>query len=486
MVNWPALFKTVSDAKSVVGMAGGLGKNVYAKDWEAVGVGSFSTAASLTRMGVKKWADQGIKNFKPDDFVWNSARDTLSQKERNAAGLKSIQDKYEKWTRGAEIIEWAIFIITLEEFTFGPGGSPVKGDKFGPTGAAYPLGQALDKVGSALPDGRWQGSAADAYAARNKTQQERIRKLMDDDVTTKKLIDDTAAKNKYYRQQIAITKDGLGGCIFVAVALYAWKPAASYIFQLSVSAAALAGVNYMVGDMATYSRDHTAAGAQAVIQRYKDMAAAILADLEALGAKVPDGLSLALQTAPPSGAPSFEDILKMGMASQTAAESSHQGPLAAVSSRSARGDGTARYGGDDLYDGPAEPTEQESPETAAPQAPAGPGWAMPTLSQVAAVSARGATMSGQMSQHMNLVNQTMGSVQQLATIGQQGAAAAPPAERAADAGPAETAPAEPVSADAADGAAPGAEPAERAPVDLDAATAGADQGTNPDPARRAL
>lgn len=61
-----------------------------------------------------------------------------------------------------------------------------------------------------------------------------------------------------------------------------------------------------------------------------------------------------------------------------------------------------------------------------------PKFTLPTLTDITKASAQVAKISGHISQHMNLVNQTMGSVQSLASMGQQGQAAVAPVEEAAE------------------------------------------------------
>jgi hypothetical protein len=119
---------------------------------------------------------------------------------------------------------------------------------------------------------------------------------------------------------------------------------------------------------------------------------------------------------------------------------------------------------DEPTDSPAEPTE--------PDTPAAPGFTMPDLSQIS-------QLSQQASQHMNLVNQAMGQVQQVASSAQQGAQQGPEA-----AAPAE----EDVLADDVEGvetgAAAGAAGPERAPIEV--ATVGAEQPQGATPAERIL
>jgi hypothetical protein len=87
---------------------------------------------------------------------------------------------------------------------------------------------------------------------------------------------------------------------------------------------------------------------------------------------------------------------------------------------------------------PEAPTPAAAATAAELAAPAVPAFALPTPAQVTQASSQAASMSGSASQRMNLVNLTMGSVQQLASMGQQGQTTAAPAEvdaSASDAAP---------------------------------------------------
>jgi hypothetical protein len=101
---------------------------------------------------------------------------------------------------------------------------------------------------------------------------------------------------------------------------------------------------------------------------------------------------------------------------------------------------------------------------------------MPSLAQVSAMSGQGAKLSGQLSQHSNLVNQAMGQIQQMAQMGQQGQGAAAPAEEAA--------PEEGALVADVEGADAGTATAERAPVE--AAPGSAQYSPKPGPAERIL
>ncbi len=60
--------------------------------------------------------------------------------------------------------------------------------------------------------------------------------------------------------------------------------------------------------------------------------------------------------------------------------------------------------------------------------PVTPAVTMPTLAQVMHMSRQAAKLSGHASQRVNLVNQTMGQLQQLASLGQGAAARTTPEE----------------------------------------------------------
>jgi len=476
--------KVASDFKSFVGIAGGTSKNVYARDWELLGTGSAASAAQIAKMIGKKVAEREIK-------VYEKFMPALDQFDKELAeALRNRADKKLKpWTKGAEIIEWALAIITMEELLFGPGGGPVKGTKF--DDAKYPDAQARQRAESALPDpAKWAGEAADAYAKHIRTMAARIGgsgagpgSLLTADALMKQLVDREAQINKDYRRHITEVKDGLGVGIFIAIAMNSWWPGASVAFELALSGAALVAVNGMLAAMACQSRDLTAAGAQPVIAAYRDMLSKIATDLQGLGADVPPSV----KDAAPTTAPSFSRILGSGTpsvvgspmtpgmpsgVSRSAGAAGASGEeRATVAARVADAEGAARYGGDDYYDGPAEPIGTQEPEV--PETPAAPTVTLPTLGQLGQISGQAAKFSAQGSQHMNLVNQTMGQVQQIASMAQQGQGAAVPAGAAALAG----------DFDDAEAAA-GAAAAERAPIDSDVAAFDAEEASQAGTAQR--
>jgi hypothetical protein len=475
------VLKLASDFKSFVGITGGSAEDIYARDWELLGTGSAASAAQIAKMIGKKTVDSEIKMLEKIIPGIQGLDPQL------AGGLQNRADrKLKPWIKGAEIIEWALAIITMEELLFGPGGSPVKGNKF--DDAKYADAQARQRAQSALPDSaKWEGAAADAYAAHIRTMVARIDagsgagpdSLLTADALMKTLVDREAQINKDYRRHITEVKDGLGIAIFVAIATNRWWPKASIPFQIIVSTTALLAVNGMLTAMACQSRDLTAAGARPVIAAYRDMLSKIATELEGLGADVPPAVKDAL----PSAARGFSDVLHSGAVSGvgsgvTAGTSASAGRAGGSSGERAlatdgadAGDTGARYGGDDLYDGPAEPIEPvDAPQ--APQTPAAPVIPMPTLAQL---SGQAAKLSAQGSQHMNRVNQTMGQVQQIVSMAQQGQAAPAPAEAVALAGDVEGAE-----------AAPDDEAAERAPLGSDGAAVASEPATETDPAQRVV
>jgi hypothetical protein len=111
-----------------------------------------------------------------------------------------------------------------------------------------------------------------------------------------------------------------------------------------------------------------------------------------------------------------------------------------------------------------------------------PGFTPVSLSQIASTSGQLAQAAGSVFQNSNLVDWAVGSVQQLASMAQQGQEAAAPAENLAEEATVEGAVPEETTlagnVDAA-GAALGTEGAQRAPID-----AGSQGAPQPNPAER--
>jgi hypothetical protein len=162
--------------------------------------------------------------------------------------------------------------------------------------------------------------------------------------------------------------------------------------------------------------------------------------------------------------------------------SSFEDISSSMSGMSAMADGAGFAGVlTDEGDTPEDGTPEETPEETTPGTPAS---MMPTLAEVMQMSGQAAKLSGHASQYMNLFNQAMGQIQQVASLGQRGQGAAAPAEEAAAE---EAAPEEAALAAGVDGAgaAVGADVAERAPIeDIGVAAVGAEQGLEPSPVVR--
>ena len=340
-----------------------------------------------------------------------------------------------------------------------------------------------EKLLGATPDERdWSGEAATGYTNQNKALQDLITKIQDIDTRMAETIKAQAEQVNQAHKICALTNLGLVIAQGIGLALYLFPPAPlgpalSFKFQILAAAAATIAVLTGEGILIGQSQSHANAfnGLKGEYDGVKSEAEAIkggFAKIEVKGAEetasaatnfkaISDGLSE--YTAPPS-------VVKL------VDEAGNESERELVSAL--------------IEDTPAASTTPTPTPDGATPAPEVPAFTPPTLAQVTAASSQATKLSGQASQHMNLFNQAMGSVQQLASMGQQGGqGAAPPAEEAAgeavdaekDAAPEEAA----LESDAQGaGAAAGGGGAERAPVDV--AAAFADKREDQTPGERVL
>jgi hypothetical protein len=357
--------------------------------------------------------------------------------------IKSMIDGGARLNEG-DIILSAITVVEVLELTtgFGP---PHEGDDL-KTGSEQ-FTKVYEQLGSIFPDDSWQGSASQAYAQQNKDLQDLATKMQELDAKLADVVKDQAAWVTHMRLGLGITKDLLLAAFIVKLFIYAAPPpagpAAAHTFSVVVSTLGIAVAVAIISDLLARSIQNT--------QRVSDVA--LKYGEVAAGAKESSGVESTekakLPVAEQSTVSSFEDI-SVGMPKMSAP------PEAPVLTGVASGGSSVVAG--------------------TPEIPSTPGFAMPTLAQLTAMSGQGAKLSGQLSQPANLVSQAMGQVQQLASVAQQGQGAATPAKAPA---PKEAAPKEAALA----GAAP-TEAAERAPIE--AAAAGAAEAPEPSPAGRVM
>jgi hypothetical protein len=398
-------------------------------------------------------------------------------------------------------ILWALVAVELLELTtgFGP---PTEGDAL--KDGAQQFTAAAEQLKSAIPGDQWQGPASRNYADLGSTLEDLATTMAELDLKLAGLVKFQAEWVTHFRLGFGILKDLLIVAYVIelylkatTVATLGGGMAAAQIFAITVSVIALSLAALMLTALGTISgvvggeADDVTAEYAEVAGKAKEkpsdtppaeekMAPATesrVSSIEDISAGTSDISAMALS---PESA-SVADRPKLASVAGEGASADERAPLRALAGEAETlGDGS-----------PETPEAPETPDGATPSTPS-----MPSMAQLAQMSGQAAKLSGHASQHMNLVNQTMGQIQQLAQMAQQGQGAAAPAEEAAvaEAAPAEAAlvgaaPAEAALVGAAPaearfagdvegaGAALGTEAAERAPID--AAAVGAEQAREP-------
>jgi uncharacterized protein YukE len=347
----------------------------------------------------------------------------------------------------ASIILSTLAVVEVLELTtgFGP---PNEGDdlKVGSEQFATVSGQ----LGSAFPDDNWQGSASQAYADRNTALQNNAQTMADLDLQLAAIVKDQADWVTHIRLGFGILKDLLAAAFAIELAIKLTVPPPGGLTTAQLFATIVAGLGAtiaagMLGTLCYFSVEN-AKKADALTTQYTELAAAaVLSGTPLTPTEVPAAVESTVSSfeaisSSMSGMAAMPDVATLASLAPEGASPQQRALLSALMGEDETpGDGT-------------------------------PAFTMPTLAQVTAMSGQAAKLSGYVGQHMNLVNQMTGQVQQLASMAQQGQAA-PPAK--------ETTPAEDV--DGA-GAALGTEAAERAPIEL--AAVGAQQAQEPIPMQR--
>ncbi|OBA75536.1 hypothetical protein A5641_04035 [Mycobacterium sp. 1554424.7] len=308
---------------------------------------------------------------------------------------------------GAGLILWTLTVIDLLELTtgFGP---PYEGDELKEGSRRFVALSA--QLGLALPDGSWQGAAAQVYAEADTTLGRVAQRMAELDLQLAALIHNQADWVTHIRLGLGILKGLLVAAYIVHLGLVlspgvglAWAKAFAYLVcALGISA----GVGMLLA-LGYYSYDN-AQHADAVAAQYRRLTR----DPVSGGAVVQAKVATAAREPTVS---SFESV-SADMATTSA--TGEPSPLASVAGV-ADGSADQRAGVSGLR-GAGE-------AAAVGAATVAPTVSMPTLAQVSAWSGQAATLSGHASQHVNLVNQTMGSVQQITSLGQQTQPAPAPA-----------------------------------------------------------
>jgi EspA/EspE family len=372
-----------------------------------------------------------------------------------------------------------VVVVIIDLFNgFGP---PLQGDL---STAREQLENARDKLKDAVPDNDlWSGDAAQEYTAQVVALTALVETMMELDKQLQSLVKNQADKIQETHNALAILGFALVCAQGVALCMYLIPfvgPEISFLFQVATAlAAAVTVVTFET--LALANSSNVGAEVNGVSLGYGEVAktatqGGVFEVIKIAGAEESNISSFTEISGSMSGPSAVSRMPTVASLMNLAGENTSEEVLDTLSA----------FTSDDEMPGEGTP---EVPET--PQTPTTPPFKMPTMTELTAFSKQGAQFSKHISQHMNLVNQTMGSVQQsvqqMASQGQQGQGAAALADEAAQkAPPEETAVTEARPEEAAlagaegAGATSGSATGERAPVDA----AGAEQAEKPSPVER--
>ncbi|BBZ46761.1 EspA/EspE family type VII secretion system effector [Mycobacterium parmense] len=408
---------------------GGAGSAGYAEDW--VGLGANLGALA----GKAMWYAKG---------QWKSLVDALAKSGKSVLPTPTA------------IIDVTMVVVSVVDL-FNGFGPPDKGGSF--TSGVDKLDNVKLQLEAAVVDPRdWDGDAAKAYTAQLAALQALVETMKDLDKQMQALVANQGAEVQKAHTAISVTLFALVVAQGIALVLYmipivgaeiscAWQIVAAF----AACATVLAFEMFTLANSMSLGHEINALALEyGDVQKNATLSAAF-ARIEVAAAQQSTFTSFTAISESMAGMSAFANMPTVSSLAR----------MAGTAGEGAAADAQAKMTA--LEEPPADGIPEGTPGV--PDTGAAPAFTPPTLAQVSAASGQAAKMSGHISQHMNLVNQTMGSVQQVSSMGQQGQQAAAPAEDAAAEG---AAPAEAALADDAEGAGAGinTDGAERAPVDL--------------------
>ncbi|MEE6139535.1 EspA/EspE family type VII secretion system effector [Mycobacterium sp. 050128] len=238
-----------SEIGGLVGSLAGIGRNIAAKDWIATGIGAGAFGMETTKIIVKGIAERRIK----------------------AEIERGLQERTNPWAAEVPIIEWGIVAITVFEYCLGLGDA-TKGVEF--DNARSKLDSPKRDLELAIPDSRWESTASQEYAKQNQAQLNRVSLMRTQDQAMMDVLAAEVAQLTEIRRAVAGIKDGLTGCIFVALLIKAYgSEASSLVFQKVVTLAAIAATVSALGYMEFYSGTETRPKIKEVVEEYEKIIA---------------------------------------------------------------------------------------------------------------------------------------------------------------------------------------------------------------------
>jgi uncharacterized protein YukE len=338
------------------------------------------------------------------------------------ANPKLVQSSFNMSLRwGPSIILTTLTVVEgLELFAgFGP---PAEGDKL--KDGSQQFTTLCGQLKSALPDARWQGSAAQAYTDQTTGLQNIAQTLAELDNRLAALVKDQADWVTHMRLGFGILKDLLIAAYLIEMALGIMPaPTGPTLATIFASLVCVGGIAVAMGFLTTLGICSVvnAVKVDALTTQYTEKAAAA----------VQKGTQLT-QTGAAEAAKStvsgLEDTSASMLRMSAIADVSTSAGVA--SSGDERPALSARTGaGETPGDGSPEiPPIAETPDKTTPSTPS---FTVPTLAQLTALSGQATKLSEALSPHTNLVDQMMGQIQQLAQRAQQRQGALAPTEQAA-------------------------------------------------------
>ncbi|MEE6178173.1 EspA/EspE family type VII secretion system effector [Mycobacterium sp. 050134] len=306
------------------------------------------------------------------------------------------------------IISWTYTVVEMLELTTGFGPA-YEGDALKDGSKAFAeLSQLLH---SAVPDKTWQGSGSEAYAQLSAALQQLAIATAGLDTKLADAVKGHAELVNHMRLGFGLLKDLLFAAMVIEM-LIAFIPApvgptVAKAFAIAVAAAGIATATAFIATLVSNSFE---AGAEAedLMNQYNEL-------LYQTGQK--------------------------GQLTQTSAATSAESTVSdfqAISNSMSAGSAPSPHAfraaeGPTAYRTNTEDTALTVTQSKTTTGGAGtssftlPTITLPTLAQVSTMSGQSARISGQLAQHVNLFNQAMGQVQQIAQMAQQNQPAPPPA-----------------------------------------------------------
>ncbi|MEE6178171.1 EspA/EspE family type VII secretion system effector [Mycobacterium sp. 050134] len=299
------------------------------------------------------------------------------------------------------IISWTYTIVEILELTTGFGPA-YEGDalEYGSDG----LPELSQLLHSAVPGEPWQGPASQTYAQLNLTLQQLAVTVADLDTKLADTVKGHADWVNHMRLGFGLLKDLLFTAMVIEMMIdfvpAPVGPVAATAFAIAVADAGIGAATGFIS-MLMYHSFEAKAEAEDLTNQYNKL----LHQSDQKGRPA----QTTAATSAESTVSDFEAI---------------SNSMSAGSARSPR-----------AFRAPEDPTAYRTNTAAAATTTTAagipsfalPAITMPSLAQVSTISGQTARISGQLAQHMNLFNQAMGQVQQIAQMAQQNQPAPPPA-----------------------------------------------------------